>query len=63
MKPDAAIEEIRAVRHEISAEHGHEPRALLNHYRELESKREYQSRLLKPQVSSPQKTQDVATVE
>lgn len=63
MKPDAAIEEIRAVRHEISAEHGHEPRALVDHYRELERKVEYQSRLLKPRVSSPRETNRVAAAE
>lgn len=36
MKPDPAIEEVRAVRHRISEEFGHDTRALLDHYRELE---------------------------
>jgi len=44
MWKDAAIEEIRAVRHEISAQFGHNTKALLDHYRELE--RQYQARLL-----------------
>ncbi len=38
MKPDPAIEEIRAVRREISAEHGHDTHRLVEHYRELEKK-------------------------
>ena len=36
MKPDPAIEEVRAVRHRISEEFGHDTQALLDHYRELE---------------------------
>lgn len=38
MKGNALIEEIRAVRHEISAEHGHDTHRLVEHYRELEKK-------------------------
>ncbi|MFC1672234.1 hypothetical protein ACFL01_03765 [Planctomycetota bacterium] len=45
MKKDIAIEEIREVRHRISEEHRHDTRALLQHYKELES--QYASRLLK----------------
>ena len=36
MKPDPAIDEIRAVRREISAEFGHDPRRLMAHYVEYE---------------------------
>jgi len=45
MWKDAAIEEIRAVRHEISAQFGHDTKALLDHYRDLE--RQYEDRLLR----------------
>lgn len=44
MTRDDAIEEIREVRRAISAEFGHDTRALLDHYRELE--RRYADRLL-----------------
>jgi len=36
MQSDPAIDEIREVRREISAEFGHDPRRLLAHYVELE---------------------------
>ncbi len=36
MKPDPAIDEIREVRREISAEFGHDPRRLMAHYVEYE---------------------------
>lgn len=45
MKEDAAIEEIRRVRHRISARYGHDTRALLQHYRDLE--KEFAERMLK----------------
>ena len=38
MKGNSLIEEIRAVRHEISAEHGHDTHRLVEHYKELEKK-------------------------
>ena len=38
MKPDLIIDEIRRVRHEISAECGHDPKRLLEYYLELERK-------------------------
>ncbi len=44
MKSDEAIAEIREVRQRISEEHGHDTKALLDHYRELEKK--YKDRLL-----------------
>jgi hypothetical protein len=36
MQPDPAIDEIRAVRRKISAEFGHDPRRLMQHYKEME---------------------------
>ena len=44
MTPDQAIEEIRAVRQRISEAYGHDVKAFLEHYRELE--RQYQDRLI-----------------
>lgn len=38
MKDDIAIEEIRRIRHEISAECGHDPMRLLGQLREEEKK-------------------------
>ncbi len=50
MKPDPAIDEIREVRHRISAEFGHDTRALLDHYRELEKL--HSGRMLRPRPRS-----------
>ncbi len=36
MEPDPAIDEIREVRRKISAEFGHDPRRLMQHYKEME---------------------------
>jgi len=44
MTPDKAIEEIRAVRQQISEAYDHDVKAFLEHYRELE--RQYQGRLI-----------------
>lgn len=41
---DPGLEEIRRVRHEISAEIGHDPKRLLEYYRKLEA--EYADRLV-----------------
>jgi hypothetical protein len=46
MKRDEAIEAIRAVRHQISAEHGHDTRRLIRHYQEMEKL--YADRMLRP---------------
>jgi hypothetical protein len=43
-KPDPGLEEIRRVRHQISAELGHDPKKLLDYYRKLEA--EYPDRLV-----------------
>lgn len=48
-KTDPGLEEIRRVRHEISAEIGHDPKRLLDYYRELEA--EYGERLVHAEES------------
>ncbi len=49
MTKDPAIEEIRAVRQKISAQYGHDTKALLKHYRDMEAK--YKDRIIsKPPV-------------
>jgi hypothetical protein len=53
MKRDVLIDEIRAVRHAISARFGHDPKALVDHYRELQ--KQYADRLL------PEERRSVAT--
>lgn len=45
MAKDPAVEEVRKVRRDISAEFGHDTRALLDHYREVEKR--YADRLLR----------------
>ncbi len=45
MKKDPPIDEIRKIRHEISEKYGHDTKALLDHYKKLESN--YSSRLLR----------------
>jgi hypothetical protein len=45
MTTDEPIDEIREVRHQISAEFGHSTRALLDHYREMEKR--YADRMLR----------------
>ena len=50
MPADPAIEEIRAVRRAISKRFDHDTKALLDHYRELESR--YEGRMLSQRVVS-----------
>lgn len=50
MKPDPPIDEIREIRHQISAEHGHDPERLIRHYQKLEQER-YRERLVPPPVA------------
>ncbi|MCX7048047.1 MAG: hypothetical protein NTX50_21490 [Candidatus Sumerlaeota bacterium] len=45
MKRDIAIEEIRAVRHQISEQFDHDTSAFLNYYRGME--KNYKERMLK----------------
>ncbi|HEV7644589.1 MAG TPA: hypothetical protein VGO50_11645 [Pyrinomonadaceae bacterium] len=49
MKSDKAIEEIRKVRKEISAEFDNDPKKLIEHYIELQD--QYKERLIKKQTS------------
>ena len=54
MKRDAAIDEVREVRHQISVKHGHDTKALLQHYKHLEGR--YASRILRePPADGPDK--------
>jgi hypothetical protein len=46
--PDPAIQEIREVRHQISAEFDHDPRKLLKFY--MEFQKQYADRLIKAPV-------------
>lgn len=43
LKDDIAIERVREVRHRLSAEHGHDPKKIVNYYIELQKK--YENRL------------------
>jgi hypothetical protein len=43
---DPVIDEIREVRHQISARFDHDPRRLVEHYVELQ--KQYEDRLIKP---------------
>ena len=43
MKLDPVVERVRAARHRISAEHGHDTRRLIRHCKELE--KEYADRI------------------
>jgi hypothetical protein len=36
--PDPVIDEVRAIRHRISAQFGHDPRKLVGHYMELQAR-------------------------
>lgn len=51
---DPAIEEIREVRHRISARFGHDPKRLIAHY--IEYQKQFQDRLIK----SPKSGEDAA---
>ena len=43
-RPDPVIDEIRQIRHEISAQFGHDPARLVAHYMELQ--KQYKDRLI-----------------
>ncbi len=45
MKKDPVIDKIRKTRHDISQKYGHDTRALIAHYRSLETK--YADRIVK----------------
>jgi hypothetical protein len=44
MRDDPAIAKIREVRHQISAEHDHDPRKVVEYY--IEMQKQYQARLI-----------------
>ena len=44
MKDDPAIRRIRDVRHQISEEHGHDPKRLVAYYLELQRQRQEEMR-------------------
>lgn len=52
MTNDEPIDEIREVRHQISAEFGHDTQALLDHYREMEKR--FADRMLRKPGSARQ---------
>ncbi|MBM4030899.1 MAG: hypothetical protein FJ291_03840 [Planctomycetes bacterium] len=55
MRRDEAIDAIRAVRHQISAEHGHDTRRLIRYYQEME--KDYADRMLRePPAPRPART-------
>ena len=56
MRKDPPIDEIRAVRHTISEEHGHNTKALLSHYKALEEK--YKDRMMTRSLSVSQSHRD-----
>jgi hypothetical protein len=45
-KTDPGLEHVRQVRHEISAELGHDPKRLVEHYETLQE--EYSDRIVQP---------------
>ena len=59
MKSDPAIDAIRKVRHQISASVNHNPRKLVEHYRELQER--HQDRVVSRNVvESKSKDEDAA---
>jgi hypothetical protein len=54
VKKDIAIEEIREARHRISKRFGHDTKALLDHYREME--KQHPERMLR-EPSSDEKSE------
>ena len=55
---DPTIDEIRAVRHRISEQFGHDPKRLCEYYMELQKR--YKDRLVYPADSGPQKPPEKA---
>ena len=51
MKPDPAIDAIRKVRYQISASVDHDPRKLVEHYRQLQNR--HQDRIVSRNVEVP----------
>ena len=60
MKRDPVVDEVRAVRHRISERFGHDTKALMDHYRQLE--RQYSNRMLRePPLRDATKQRDDGT--
>ena len=57
MKRDSTIERVRKVRHQISAEHNHDPRQLIAYYLEME--REYEERILREEQPEAKTYEDM----
>lgn len=57
-KSDPGLEAIRKVRHEISAEMGHDPKRLLEYYRHLEA--EYADRLVHVEEGTAEEARSLA---
>jgi len=55
---DPVIDEIREVRHRISARFGHDPARLVAYY--LEFQKQYQDRLIKPEKTAERTDQSAA---
>ena len=55
---DPPIDEIRAIRHRLSAEHGHDPRRLVEYYRETENR--YRDRLISSPSEEPTVDEEIA---
>lgn len=51
MKADPVIDAIREVRHKISASVGHDPRKLVDHYRQLQER--HRDRIISRNVEQP----------
>ncbi len=56
---DPPIDEIRAIRHRLSAEHGHDPRRIVEFYREIQNR--YRDRLI--QAPSQEPSTDEESIE
>ena len=57
-KPDPTIDEVRQARHVISASFNHDPRKLVEYYRELQKR--HQERVLVACAPAPEKKADDA---
>ncbi len=61
MKKDPLIEEIRAVRHIISDEHGHNTKDIISHYKALE--KGYKDRIMTKSLSPSEDEEDAGRTE
>jgi hypothetical protein len=56
MESDLAIDEVREIRRKISAEFGHDPRRLMQHYKEMEEemRKSGKYKFYEPPVEKPE---------